>query len=383
MERFTAALTNATTQRRNCIDIHNLESRWTPEDVRVQRSRNRGLRVRSLNRNSNPLCAGDFILSQYNDATTISFCFTLDSNNYGLTVAHLADHTDENGEVIERGAVGDKLFAFDSDEPPPSTGEYATVEIGTIVSMDRGTDSLVFQVHKQFRIMPLCVPAQLGMTHPFQLPLDSFSPPHEVAVGTIVAGFGAMRRGMVGRVSISVNTIPDIPGMDFLFLGDLGVCSFDPADENLDHGEKQLTDGGDCGMLLFDEHGTAWSMHRALFESAEGNTFISFSTPLRNILAGHPEFFREARINRQASPLPTVTVAGTTDTTTTPRPAVKENIFQAALANGRFIKTRTHFKTKLTDAAPFLSNMAPVKHRLNVKTRIVHSGPYRGADKGR
>jgi hypothetical protein len=73
-------------------------------------------------------------LNGHGYAATLSFCYVADNINFGLTVASLADYINEDGTVIRVGQLGDKLFTFD----------YAQVEIGTIVSIDRATDSLIF-----------------------------------------------------------------------------------------------------------------------------------------------------------------------------------------------------------------------------------------------
>jgi dTDP-4-amino-4,6-dideoxygalactose transaminase len=141
-----------------------------------------------------------------------------------------------------------------------------------------------------------------------------------------------------------------------LLLGDMAVTSFNPT--------KQLTDFGDCGMLFFDEHGTPWCMHHILFHSANSG-YISFDVPLHAVLEGHPEYFGENSV-----------------VTNNLRTVLHDDLPQAEIANGDVIKACTIFKTHLVNAAPFMSQMTPVRQHLTIKTRIVEAGPYRGGDEG-
>ena len=102
------------------------------------------MKVWSLANNSLRLCGGFFVLNEHGNAVTLGFCSGVYHKNYGITVAHLADSVNADGNVVHVGEVGDKLYAFDADELDAS-GVHAQVQIGTIVSIDRATDSMLFE----------------------------------------------------------------------------------------------------------------------------------------------------------------------------------------------------------------------------------------------
>jgi len=253
--------------------------------------------VRLLCGNTVPLGAGDFILSRYNDAATIAFCFKNGDDKFGLTVAHLADQTDDHGKVLQPGVVGDFVYAFNSDSrgPENANGYYETVKIGEIVDIHRETDSIIFKLHEGFEIAPFCLPQQLGMTQPFRLP--SATTASSFKVGTVFAGFGAQRRGASGRNTTSYEA------ENGLLVDDIAVYSFDPDNStSRADGEKQITDSGDWGMLWYDEHGTPWGMHHLINITHEGRS-ISYGVPLRKVLEGHPKYFGENSFRQQSTPM--------------------------------------------------------------------------------
>ena len=74
------------------------------------------MKVWSLANNSLRLCGGFFVLNEHGNAVTLGFCSGVYHKNYGITVAHLADSVNADGNVVHVGEVGDKLYAFDADE---------------------------------------------------------------------------------------------------------------------------------------------------------------------------------------------------------------------------------------------------------------------------
>jgi hypothetical protein len=154
------------------IDVKKLQQEWSPEYVLVARSRSGGLKIRSLNNNSRPLRGGDF----FDEAATVAFCFKKDNKKYGVTIAHLADQChEETNAVLRPGQVGDKLFAFLSDEPN-AAGEHDIVEIGTIVVIEGSTDSMVFEVNDRFHVDPLVLHPYSGMQTRISYPRLSWDP---------------------------------------------------------------------------------------------------------------------------------------------------------------------------------------------------------------
>jgi len=72
----TTTLPSADTpQPQRAINIRELVQRWALEEIHVQQAPNDNIKVRLLCGNTVPLGAGNFILSRYNDAATIAFCF--------------------------------------------------------------------------------------------------------------------------------------------------------------------------------------------------------------------------------------------------------------------------------------------------------------------
>ena len=109
-------------------------------------------------------------------------------------MAQLADHHDpETGAMIQEGRVGDKLFIFLEDEP--TTGEYKVIELGSIVSLQRSTDSLVFEVNDNIHVESFVLHPILGLQT--RISLGRFS---MEAAGATLVGYGAQRQGTIGRL---------------------------------------------------------------------------------------------------------------------------------------------------------------------------------------
>jgi len=179
------------------------------------------------------LRGGDYILNSNFEAVTLSFCFYKDGKKYGLTVAHLCR------------SVGDPVYAFGSDTRHPD-GSYDVVHLGSVVSMDAKTDSLVFEIRDNILIDSYCLSPEAGLQGALVIPDWNSLPPLED--GTTLGGFGAQRRGAVGVVigtwkeSTHRNNLPILDG-------DIMMVSESPG-----AGDKQLSDSGDCGNLFLDEH---------------------------------------------------------------------------------------------------------------------------------
>jgi len=207
-------------------------------------------------------------------AATLTFCFSKSGVNYGLTVGHLAN------------ALGERIFAFKAGDPDPSDGIYHVTEIGVVVSLNPSTDSLIIKIKEGILIEPFQIAAESGLRDPIQIPDWNQLPP--LAAGTLLVGYGAQRRGAVGRIHqrFSMNRWPLLPG-------DIAIASFDPQGIEQD-GAKQLSDEGDCGMLFLDEQGIPWAMHHVRTSSAPGqptNRFQCFGVPLGSVIESHPAYF--------------------------------------------------------------------------------------------
>lgn len=242
-------------------------------------------------------------------AATAGLFYENNGKNYGITVAHLADIVDVYGNIQRLGDVGDSISAFDSDEPDEN-GIYNRVEIGKIVSIDRDTDSMIFEVLPRFKISPLVVTIGSGGAGRYvTLPRDTISIPVDKSKlnstpYTDVCSYGAQRRGAMGRVVSQVNAgqLND-ESKNIILEEDLCIQSID--DRNV-LGRKALTDDGDCGMLNVDENVKVWSMHHAIGYSARTREYTSYSVPFHKILEArsHRDFLpHQDSVCRQSTPI--------------------------------------------------------------------------------
>jgi hypothetical protein len=285
------------------LNIQQLENEWSPEDTRIQRTAANGMKVRSLDNNSRKLRGGFFLLNRHGNAVTLSFCYVADNKNFGLTVAHLADYIDEDGTVIRVGQLGDKLFAFDSDAPN-ANNVYAQVEIGKIVSIDRDTDSLIFEVRNGILFEPLALDVSRGQAATMSEAAISVPADPNGSTSTLLttlAGFGAQRRGTVGRV---VGQVGSNEATVVMLEDDLCIQSFVPSGQAHANGRKQLTDGGDCGMIFLDVYAKPWGMHHVLYYQGSSREYTSCCVPFHKILESHQNYFpHNDSVVHQGSPL--------------------------------------------------------------------------------
>jgi hypothetical protein len=147
------------------IDINSLSQHWSPEERRVECSKEGKLKVRSIQGGHVALRGGDYIANAFGEAATVSFCLYNNDKKYGLTVAHLFRR------------VGDVVYAF-SNDTPAANGKYQISQIGHVVSMDANTDSLVFEIRRWVDIEDLCLAPECGLAGPLKIPdWDSVPPP--------------------------------------------------------------------------------------------------------------------------------------------------------------------------------------------------------------
>lgn len=352
------------------INFQEVKEQWIPENLRLQRTATDGMKVRSLANNSRRLCGGFFVLNGYGNAATLGFCYEAHDKNYGITVAHLADYVDADGNVVHVGEVGDKLYAFDSDEPDAS-GVHTRVEIGTIVSIDRASDSMLFEVRPEVYIQPRVLNVSRGQNATF--PEEAISiPPSPGQNGssstlfTTLAGFGAQRRGALGRV---VGQISSTEANSGILEDDLCIQSFDPNDESHASGKVQLTHGGDCGMFFLDVYANLWGMHHVLRYRGSTREYTSCCVPIKNILEApsHKEFFphKDGAV-LQSSPRII-------------RAYSLKEISQPALDDGCVVLNKPlTFKTKTKEIARYHQEYTYSHQPKLVKTKIVPLAPFGG-----
>lgn len=352
------------------VNFQQVKEQWSPENLRLHRTATNGMKVRSLANNSRRLCGGFFVLNEHGNAATLGFCYEAYHKNYGITVAHLADYVDADGNVVRVGEVGDKLYAFDSDEPDAS-GVHAQVEIGTIVSIDRATDSMLFEVRPEVRIEPRVLNVSRGQNATF--PEEAISiPPSPGQNGssstlfTTLAGSGAQRRGALGRV---VGQISSTEANIGILEEDLCIQSCDPNDESHASGKVPLTDAGDRGMFLLDVYANLWGMHHVLRYKGSIREYTSCCVPIKNILEApsHKEFFpHKDSALLQSSPR------------TIRSSSLKENSQPALDDDCVVLNKPLTFKTKTKELAPYHQEYTYSHQPKLVKTKIVPLAPFGG-----
>ncbi|CAB9531210.1 expressed unknown protein [Seminavis robusta] len=346
------------------INFQQVKEQW--------RTATNGMKVRSLANNSRRLCGGFFVLNEHGNAATLGFCYEAYHKNYGITVAHLADYVDADGNVVRVGQVGGKLYAFDSDEPD-ANGVHAQVEIGTIVSIDRATDSMLFEVRPEVRIEPRVLNVSRGQNATF--PEEAISiPPSPGQNGssstlfTTLAGFGAQRRRALGRV---VGQISSTEANSGILEEDLCIQSFDPNDDNDEShasGKVPLTDGGDCGMFLLDVYANLWGMHHVLRYKGSTREYTSCCVPIKNILEApsHKEFFPQHKDSALLQSSPRIIRSS----------SLKENSQPALDDDCVVLNKPLTFKTKTKELAPYHQDYS---HQPKLaKTKIVPLAPFGG-----
>ena len=264
------------------IALSDLE--WSPEGDRAGRFPTKKV-VGIL---ESPLRGGMFVNHQLpcglSRSTTLSFCFTYEGKNFGLTAGHLAD-------------VGDTICAFVSGVPNDAQF-YEHARIGEVVSKSLTTDSLVFEIDEGVDVEPLKLAKKSGLgDNEIVLPVPGeYTPPLN---GKVLIGYGAQRRGAHGIVR-TPNLGVQIG--EYAYAGDIGIASEDVS--------KGLTDPGDCGTIFVDQSSHLYYFHQALVTREQGILKESFGVPLAKILACHTQLggtvdqVRTGQATRQDSPLP-------------------------------------------------------------------------------
>lgn len=275
------------------IDIAAIEKLWTPN--RSERIVTREKKVRSAA--AGPLQGGDWILNENGDAATLSFCFEYQDQYYGLSVGHLAD-------------IGESIFCFAEDEMedhPVPDGDvfrgksYPMWEIGTVVSKSLATDSLVFEINFNVSVEiaePKTLAAASGLDRPMDLPDPTVNTPRPEKKSLLI-GFGAQRRGAVGKVaipSLKMNGQYSRPGNIALIHRD------DP--------QIQITDAGDCGTIFVGLDGTPFYFHHCANEHFPK---YSYGFPLAQVMSCHTELGGTAEQKHQIRQLSSPSATGMED----------------------------------------------------------------------
>jgi hypothetical protein len=172
---------------------------------------------------------------------------------YGLTVAHaFADHG---------LTVGDSVFAFDSDDEVVGKKAHKSIKIGTIVSLNTLTDSVVFEIFPSIAIDPLAVALSGGddQVYRITLPIPETATADPLPYGQRLVMFGAAQRVKIGaRVQPTGGRADDISAR-FATMSYVATAEGDAI-----NGETKLSYGSDCGALYLDANGTPWCMHTTI-----------------------------------------------------------------------------------------------------------------------
>jgi hypothetical protein len=244
------------------VDMDAIEQSWSsPLEARKEKhdepAADKMRKIRSLlNHNTRHLRGGDWLVSTRSHMTlAVAWNHEHNGKKYGLTVAHpFANY----GRTI-----GDSVFAFDSDENEVQNldGEmvHKLVNVGTIVSIDMDTDSIIFEIYSNIKIYPLAVALSAGedQVRKIVLPKPGVIP-EPLPYGKQLVMFGAARHGMIGCRVKDVDRLAGSTSTDIS--AELATQSY----ETNRNGSTKLSYAGNCGALYLDEDGVAWRMHTTI-----------------------------------------------------------------------------------------------------------------------
>jgi hypothetical protein len=267
------------------IDIDELMKERTPE--RIERIDNGIMKVATSH--DPGLCGGDWVCSKKGDGVTLSFVFTKDGKDYGLTVAHgfesLSDKVysfllkDEvECESEGEGTDGYKAKAEKEFDPSERDESFDIFEIGKVVSLSRSTDSMVFEFNTDVEVKPeLTVKLASGLTRVIKLPQlgsEGLGPP---PVGTTLVGFGARHRGF--RAVVEIPSTNETHQLATVPSGSICIA-------NQEKEVKRITYDGDCGTILMDLECNGVYFHT---EGTALAPWKSFGASLSDVMRHHSQ----------------------------------------------------------------------------------------------
>lgn len=142
---------------------------------------------------------------------------------------------------------------------------------------------------------------------------------------------------------------------------DLCIQSFDPSGQGQDDGRKQLTNGGDCGMIFLDVYAKSWGMHRVLYYQGSSREYTSCCVPFHKILESrhhHDYFPHNDSVIRQASPL-------------IHRNSSAKDNDQPVVGHYTILNKPLMFKTEAKELSPFRQELVYSHQPKIVKTKTV------------
>lgn len=256
------------------VDLQQIAESFTP--LRQQRYTKQIKKVRTVfgGFDAGPLRGGDWVFDKKGDGCTLAFCFQYNSQWYGLTTGHLFEK--EEDVFVAHHILANGMAELD--------------KIGKCVSQSSQTDSMVFIIDAEWVqdfVTDRLLDQKAGLLLELRLPKEYIIPTE----GSYLLGFGAQRRGALGRVTTPLlpRVVASDPASEALS-GDIGISG----DQ-----KEQLSDDGDCGCIHFDSHGVGVSMHHVCREYGNvdpgtgefvgSGEYESFGAPLFHVMSCHKE----------------------------------------------------------------------------------------------
>ena len=260
------------------IDVEAIVKKWTPEESRDKRSKEGKDKVMSTCGGKKKLMGGDFIVNKKGQVSTLAFCFEgpkdspYERKTYGLSTAHLAP---------SRGAP---IYAYTSNIADLHN-QRPVMLIGHVVHFAPYSDSLIFEFIPGVLVELYTIRTSNETTQKIDLLATWQGSQPLPEEGTILLGFGAQRRGTLGKIFCLSGQ-----SNDYIWKGEYGIVSYDQQELEA-IGSKGITHDGDCGMIYVDEYGIARGMHHAASAREDGQCFTSWAVPLERVLRSHAKYF--------------------------------------------------------------------------------------------
>ena len=291
---------------RSCTDefpIDSIKKEWSPVKKRDRRflKEHRSFKVQHDGTHQ-PIVGGDWITGAAHEPMTLSFAFNGAKNTeyagkrYGVTCAHIIPTIYSTTIPFENS----EIYLVTSNRVN-ARGRLITKRIGTVVSVDRRHDSLIFEFLPNINVDANTIRLSSKTIHKVDFSDGStlkgiMNEVDNISAGTELIGFGSQRRGFNGMVQgIASKIIPcwDSTRHETLNGGDIGIDSFDPRNVEA-KGSKMITHDGDCGMISFNKHGVPLVMHRVLSTYKKDNEpcqYRSWGVPLSCVFRAHGRYF--------------------------------------------------------------------------------------------
>jgi hypothetical protein len=149
--------------------------------------------------------------------------------------------------------------------------------IGTIVSILRKTDLIVFLINPNVRTEPMKLAPELGLPENLFFQIGVFLHHH---LNQIVFLWG-LQLSVMAPLTRFLQA--HLQAVECSFQCNVGIVP-------LEGRERKLTDNGDCGALFLDTEGKP--LHHVLHFATDSNGFESFSVPLMQVMSNLGEAWK-------------------------------------------------------------------------------------------